>query len=87
MSDCVNCSRSLDPAWKFCISCGARIITVTPDIPAAIRPAAPSVFPPDDDPAPGPRRFRVDVPLTIGIALGIAGIVLVVYMFFVLSGS
>ena len=24
MSDCVNCGRALQPAWKYCIYCGTR---------------------------------------------------------------
>lgn len=88
MHDCVNCGRTLDPGWKFCIYCGTRAQALSrPSIPAAIRPAPPADFPPDEEPAPAPRRFRVDVPLIIGIALGVAGIILIVYMLTVLSSE
>lgn len=91
MGDCVNCGLPLAEGWKFCIRCGARVEQGAQPVPAAIRPAFPPddpAFPPDeDDEQVRPsRRFRLDVPLVIGVALGIGGIVLIVYMLIVLNG-
>lgn len=65
-----------------------------PPIPSAIRTFVPVDIPneEEDDPAarqirPRLRPRRVDVPLLLGIALGIAGVALVVYMVAVLSGQ
>jgi hypothetical protein len=100
MGQCVNCGETMRPEWKFCIYCGAPAGAAEPEerpaIPSAIRPAehnpAPDpdafVFPesePEELGEPRPKR-RVDVPLTIGIVLGVLGAVLVVYMVIVLSG-
>jgi len=39
MAGCANCARGLDPAWKYCISCGARTsVPLSPDLTAAVRP-------------------------------------------------
>ena len=92
MGNCVNCGLPLEQDWKFCIRCGDRIASGPQPIPSAIRPAFPPAdpaFPPDyeDEPSRLPRHLRLDVPLVLGVALGISGIVLIIYMLIVLSGS
>lgn len=96
MGDCVNCGRELQPEWKFCIYCGTALLPRRPEvqIPSAIRPEPSSgtgidaLNEPDDEDLDLPRRKkRIDIPLTIGIALGVAGIALVVYMAIVLTGG
>ena len=45
MATCANCARELQPAWKYCIYCGARTATAlsaaTSPEPAPSAPAAP----------------------------------------------
>lgn len=69
MSPCPSCSAELTQDWKFCIYCGSALVT-TAAVPGAIRP---------EDVAAAPRT-RLDVPLLIGIVLGVAGAALLVYM-------
>lgn len=39
MPTCANCARELDPAWKYCITCGARASApASLVVQAAIRP-------------------------------------------------
>lgn len=86
----MNCGRALQQEWKFCIYCGAPA-RAGDHIPSAIRPSTitPSF---DDDPENEfvpieRRRRRIDVPLLVGLVLGVAGIALVIYMSIVLGGS
>ncbi|GAB3135002.1 hypothetical protein GCM10027057_10230 [Marisediminicola antarctica] len=65
-----------------------------PPIPAAIRTFVQVEIPNEDEDDPAARhirpRFRprrVDIPLLLGIALGIAGFALIIYMIAVLSGQ
>lgn len=65
-----------------------------PPIPSAIRTFVPVEIPneDDDDPAadhvrPRSRSRRVDIPLLLGIALGVAGVAFIVYIAAVLSGQ
>ncbi len=89
MAVCENCGESLDPRWKFCIHCGAKVEAVSapaavaesapvaaaaPVIPAAIRP---------EDAAP-PRRRRLDWQLGLGLAFAIIGVAMIVYLVVVL---
>lgn len=92
MPTCLSCGANLAPEWKFCIYCGAIAATVSPrrrsdradaagfsiaaDIPPAIRPAESIAV----------RRSKLDVPLLVGIVLGVAGAALIVYMAILLLG-
>ena len=65
-----------------------------PPIPSAIRTFVPMDIPNEEEDDPAVRQIRprlrprgVDVPLLLGIALGIAGVVLVIYVVAVLSGQ
>ncbi len=94
MGECVNCGRALDPHWKFCIYCGTAVPAADgetrPEIPSAIRPPTfeGTVAEADFDAEPDPRqKRRIDVPLIIGIALGIAGVTLIIYMVVVLNAT
>ena len=65
-----------------------------PPIPSAIRTFVPVEIQNEDDDEPASsqirprfRQRRVDVPLLLGIALAVAGVVLVIYMIAVLSGQ
>jgi len=69
MPPCSSCSAELAQDWKFCIYCGSALVT-TAAVPGAIRA---------EDAAAAPRT-RLDVPLLIGIVLGVAGAALLVYM-------
>lgn len=86
MPTCLSCGANLAPEWKYCIYCGAVAATVSPrrrsgrddngvTIPPAIRPEG-----------VGPRTTKLDVPLVIGIMLGLAGTVLIVYLAILLFG-
>jgi uncharacterized membrane protein YvbJ len=78
MAVCENCGESLDPRWKFCIHCGAKVVqaeTPAPTaIPAAIRP---------EDAAP-PRKRRLDWQLGLGLAFAVIGVAMIVYLVVVL---
>jgi uncharacterized Tic20 family protein len=50
MATCANCDRELQPAWKYCITCGTR---TTVPLAGAV-PSDPSV-----DPDGAPRRVNV----------------------------
>lgn len=87
MPTCLSCGANLAPEWKYCIYCGAVAATVSPrrrggrddngmTIPPAIRP----------DTTVQLQRSKLDVPLLIGIVLGLAGTVLIVYMAILLFG-
>lgn len=80
MTACANCSASLEPQWRFCIRCGAPVDRV------AARSAIPSAIRPEPEDEPIPLRRRIDVPLLLGVLLGIAGMVLIGYMIVTLSG-
>lgn len=65
-----------------------------PPIPSAIRTFVPVEIPNEDDDEPSSRQIRprlrprhVDIPLLLGITLGVAGFSLIVYMIAVLSGQ
>jgi len=65
-----------------------------PPIPSAIRTFVPVEIPNEDEDDPAARQIRprfrprrVDIPLLLGIALGIAGVALIIYMAAVLSGQ
>lgn len=86
MPTCLSCGANLSPEWKYCIYCGAVAATVSPrrrsgrddsgiTIPPAIRPEAV---------AGG--TTRLDIPLLIGVVLGLAGTALIVYMAILLFG-
>ena len=86
MPTCLSCGANLSPEWKYCIYCGAVAATVSPrrrsgrddsgvTIPPAIRPEALAG-----------RGTRLDIPLLIGVVLGLAGTALIVYMAILLFG-
>ncbi|MCW4386023.1 zinc ribbon domain-containing protein [Salinibacterium sp. SYSU T00001] len=75
MPPCPSCGADLDTEWKYCIYCGVALAPAA--VPGAIRAADA----PDERP-----RTRLDVPLLIGIVLGVAGVALLVYMGIVLFG-
>lgn len=77
---CANCSAPLHPEWKYCIRCGTAVERASAAIPSAIRPE-----PDDEDEQVTPNR-RIDVPLLLGIALAIAGVVLIGFVIVTLSG-
>ena len=88
MPTCLSCGANLAPEWKYCIYCGAVAATVSPrrrsgrddngiTIPPAIRPEATTTM---------GRKTRLDVPLLVGVVLGLAGTVLIVYMAILLFG-
>ncbi|MCY7325761.1 MAG: hypothetical protein LH605_06490 [Microbacteriaceae bacterium] len=65
-----------------------------PPIPSAIRTFVPVEIANEDEDDPANRQIRprfrprsVDIPLVLGIALGIAGLALIIYMIAVLSGQ
>lgn len=62
MPTCANCARELDPAWKYCIACGARATAPAPlATPADVRP----------EPVPEPDERRpVNVLAVLAIILG-----------------
>lgn len=67
---------------------------VRPPIPSAIRTFVPVEIPNEDEDDPAIRQIRprfrprrIDIPLLLGIALGIAGFALIIYMIAVLSGQ
>ncbi len=76
MATCENCGRELGRPWKYCIHCGAPI-TADAGIPGAIRPT-------DVAATPGP---RIDLPVVIGIAVAVAGLVLIVSLAIAVLGS
>lgn len=87
MPTCLSCGANLAPQWKYCIYCGAVAATVSPrrrsgrdpssvTVPPAIRPDVIAV----------PAKTKLDVPLLVGIMLGVAGTVLIVYMAILLFG-
>ena len=95
MSECANCGATMQQRWRFCIHCGtpvgaavaapttAPFIDHSPTVITAVIPgAARAPVGPD---APAGRR-RVDIPMIAGIALGAAGIALIIYMIVVLGG-
>lgn len=50
MTTCANCGRELQPAWKYCIHCGARTtVPLTGVVPSALT----------TDPENQPRRVNV----------------------------
>ncbi len=76
MERCDSCDRELASRWKFCIYCGRPQRRGTPalamasaSIPAAIRPGL------DLDP---PTK-KYDTPFWVGVAMGVLGLVLIVY--------
>ena len=82
MAVCENCGESLEPRWKFCIHCGAKVeaAAVAPaatEVPAAIRPIRP------EDAAAPPKR-RLDWQLGLGLAFAIIGAAMIVYLVVVL---
>ena len=55
MAVCANCSRALQPEWKFCIYCGTRTgvaHTATTPIPTAARAPTRRAPVARDEPAP-----------------------------------
>ncbi|MET4781172.1 zinc ribbon domain-containing protein [Glaciihabitans sp. UYNi722] len=69
MGNCANCGTALDPAWKFCIHCGAPVRrTFVEPIPAAIRPV-------DEAGTAKPTKDRSTL---IGIIVAIAGVALII---------
>ena len=70
MAMCANCSRALQPEWKFCIYCGtptgvsgaATPATATPETtPAPASPVLRAEDIPADEPEPTPAAIRPDV--------------------------
>lgn len=59
MATCANCGRELQPAWKYCISCGTR----TPVPLSGVVATAP-------DAAPAPDVRRVNVLAVLAVILG-----------------
>lgn len=90
MPTCLSCGANLSPEWKYCIYCGAIAATVSPKrrreradeggfgltIPPAIRP----------DVVDAARATRLDIPLLVGVVLGLAGTALIVYLAILLFG-
>jgi hypothetical protein len=71
MATCASCERELDPAWNYCIHCGAAILG--PEIPAAIRP----------EPATTPATRALNPAMLIGggvvlFTLGIAVVIVAI---------
>jgi hypothetical protein len=65
MTTCANCGRQLQPAWKYCITCGARTT-----VPLAGSAPAAALEPfPDDEPDDRPRR--VNALAVLALILGI----------------
>ena len=74
MAVCANCSRALQPEWKFCIYCGTPTgvgdaatapVATAPPAKSAAEPAAEPASPvlraediPDDEPEPTPAAIR-----------------------------
>lgn len=81
----MSCGANIAPEWKFCIHCGTVAPTVSPrrydargrsqGLPAAIRPEPAHLAS-----TPAGRSTRLDVPLLLGIVLGVAGVALIVYL-------
>lgn len=71
MPPCTSCGAELTSTWKYCIYCGAALVIASAAVPGAIR---------GEDAAASAPRTRLDVPLLIGIVLGVAGTALLVYM-------
>jgi hypothetical protein len=61
MATCANCDRELQPAWKYCITCGTRT-----SVPLA--GALPSMV--SADPEPEPEVRRVNVLAVLALILG-----------------
>lgn len=80
MAVCANCSRELQPEWKFCIYCGTPTgVPVTVAV-AAVQPAAePDVLRAEDIPAdepapashpPAARAARINILAVLALILG-----------------
>jgi hypothetical protein len=87
MPTCLSCGANLAPEWKYCIYCGAVAATVSPrrrggrdDYGLTIPPTRRR-----DVLARAPRT-KLDIPLLVGIVLGLAGTALIVYMAILLFG-
>ena len=60
MATCANCGRELQPAWKYCITCGARTaVPLAGVVPSALRLDA------------EPEQRRVNVLAVLALVLGI----------------
>lgn len=83
MGNCANCGAALDPAWKYCTTCGAPIETVVETgvepIPGAIRPPAEP-----DDPEP-PKDHSALVGIIVAV-VGVALIIVVAILVFTSNG-
>jgi hypothetical protein len=69
MAACANCTRALQPEWKFCVYCGTPTgVGTAATAPVATAAAAPATAPasdvlraediPDDEPEPTPAAIR-----------------------------
>ena len=62
MAVCANCSRALQPEWKFCIYCGTPTgVGDSSTAPVAVEPASPVLRAEDipaDEPEPTPAVIR-----------------------------
>lgn len=93
MATCTDCAAELQPEWKFCIRCGARVTAIpAPDSTAAFDTSDTMLDAPDardesisagDRPSP----LRLNLPMFAGIALALVAVVFVVYMVVVLSSD
>ncbi len=80
MAVCANCSRELQPEWKFCIYCGTPTgVPVTAAVTASAPAPAPDVLRaediPTDEPAPASRpqavaAVRVNILAVLALILG-----------------
>lgn len=67
MTVCANCSRELQPQWKYCIFCGTSTAVIrAEDIPADEPPATPSAIRPSSTTVPQ----RVNVLAVLALILG-----------------
>lgn len=84
MPSCTSCGAELTSDWKFCIYCGTTLAAASA-VPAVVTAAVPGAIRQEDATADAPRT-RLDIPLLIGIVLGLAGAALLVYMGIVFFG-
>lgn len=75
MGKCANCGATLDPGWKFCITCGERVSA--DDVAPTIREPIPSAIRPDEPDEPLPKK-RPDVAVLVGVIMAVGGGVLII---------
>jgi hypothetical protein len=78
MANCANCDAALDPAWKFCVRCGAPVRRgMVEPIPAAIRP-------PEQGETAEPPKDRSTL---IGVIVAVVGVILIIIVAIVVFSS